>query len=195
MSGEVYRKILATGKAAGKLKRKKRSGLLLWVQEHPGVLLPRSVKEITILTGCSEDQVKTFLSRRRRQTRMILGSLPDLRNMDVEMENLHGQRLHTTQMESYKFIMEHWTAKVSIAAVISGEQHVFQIANLELFTKSISPQTLELLLNSTRHGKNLPRHGTGQTSSHSEVVQIPEPSKASPAQDQHAPVPLHTRSR
>lgn len=40
-----------------------------WVRANPGVPLPRSVRAISDLTGCSRNAVKTYLYRRRKEIR------------------------------------------------------------------------------------------------------------------------------
>jgi len=41
------------------------SCLAEWLRANPGVKLPRSVEKIAELTGCTKDEVKTYLYRRR----------------------------------------------------------------------------------------------------------------------------------
>ena len=43
------------------------SKLVLWVRDNPGVRLPASIKEISKLTDCSRDAVKSYLYRRRTE--------------------------------------------------------------------------------------------------------------------------------
>ena len=43
--------------------------LAKFLLDHPGTVLPRSIEEISHLTGCSHDAVKTYLWRRREAVR------------------------------------------------------------------------------------------------------------------------------
>lgn len=43
-----------------------------WIEANPGIRLPRSVREISKLTGCSEESVRAYL--RRRSIKVPMGS-------------------------------------------------------------------------------------------------------------------------
>jgi len=45
--------------------------LPMFLRTHPGTILPRSVRAICEMTGCSQDAVKTYLWRRRDMVRKL----------------------------------------------------------------------------------------------------------------------------
>lgn len=71
--------VLTQGRKKGSkpINRHVHSGCLAtWLKTHPGTPLPRSVSEISALTGCTPDEVKTYLYRRRYSEKKRFEKLP-----------------------------------------------------------------------------------------------------------------------
>jgi hypothetical protein len=47
-----------------------------WIREHPDIKLPRNVEAIAEITGCTKDEVKSYLYRRRKIIQQRLRKLP-----------------------------------------------------------------------------------------------------------------------
>ena len=70
--------VLHRGRKRGSkpINKQVHSGCLAnWVKGHPGVLLPRSVSQIADLTGCTKNEVKSYLYRRRKFVKDKIGAL------------------------------------------------------------------------------------------------------------------------
>lgn len=59
-----------------KMKDYHYSCLAEWLRKHSGIPLPRSIVKISQLTGCTKDEVKSYIYRRRRSIAKRLKKLP-----------------------------------------------------------------------------------------------------------------------
>lgn len=73
------------------------------------------------MTGCSKDQVKTYLSRRRRAARQAVSLVPDLRTVPLKVVSEEGLEFLTQDFLAYEFVVDHWSAAVRIRAQIELE--------------------------------------------------------------------------
>lgn len=90
-----------------------RAGLARWLDEHPGENLPTgSLKEIAKKTGCTVDQVKTYLYRVRKDLKADLARLPDLRKHGVILQTGKKERIETWRLEWYRFVLNRKDFKV-----------------------------------------------------------------------------------
>ena len=59
-----------------------------WIKKNPDAALPSSPAEIARMTGCTEDQVRTYIYRRTRKLKQGIRELPDLKG------NVNGPRVY-----------------------------------------------------------------------------------------------------
>lgn len=107
------------------------------MRQHPETPLPRSVHQICALTGCTEDQVKTFLYRRRRDVKRILASLPDLKGRELELETTEGDVINMKWATGYAYIVDHWSAKVQIRVETEVGTFMVKIPNIVNFAGNV----------------------------------------------------------
>ena len=107
------------------------------MRENPKTPLPRGVSKICKLTGCTEDQVKTFLYRRRKQVKEQLATLPELRGRVMHLEATNGSIVDMRFVQSYQFVIDHWTAKVSIIMMTELGEFRANVPNLAEFVRQV----------------------------------------------------------
>jgi len=81
-----------------------------------------------------------------------MAQVPDIRKVPLTLVDSKGERINSREIDSYKLVMEFWTAKVTIAGKIGNRVHVFPVPSLEVFVKSFSPRTWEHLSGSAMPG-------------------------------------------
>jgi hypothetical protein len=118
-----------------KKRRTKWAGLLRWVRENPNVKLPRSANAIAILTGCTQDQVKTYLCRQRRIARSFVDSMPPLRDLPITVLTSTKESLQLWDLTEYRFVIDHWSSVVTIVGGTSNGPVSIPLPNVELFYK------------------------------------------------------------
>lgn len=90
----------ATGR---KIPNNHYGSLVKWIKAHPKVALPVRVKDIVELTGCSKDQVKSYLYRRRKiikkQLEEYLERKPDIFLTDIDNRRFPLKAVKDWQVE------------------------------------------------------------------------------------------------
>jgi hypothetical protein len=95
-----------------------------WLRDHPQVQLPESPSEISRLSGCTVDEIKTHLYRLRRAIEREIASLPDLRSQDAVMETTEGVLVPFRAIDSYRVKIRKHSRKVRIEATLKGGKEV-----------------------------------------------------------------------
>jgi len=108
-----------------------------WVRENPKTPLPRSVSRICQLTGCTEDQVKTFLYRRRKLVKSQIKQLPELRGKVMHLKATDGSIVDMRFVLNYQFVVDHWTAKVQLVMTTELGEFTADIPNLQDFVRQV----------------------------------------------------------
>ena len=160
-----------------------RAGLAKWLDEHPGENLPTgSIKEIAKKTGCTIDQVKTYLYRVRKDLKADLARLPDLRKHGVILQLNSRTRIETRKLEWYRFVLNRKTFKVILFCgnkegqewqVPIPDPHKFVTDILNFINHKIPPsfsqqELSELLSTIASPAMNPPADNTQQPSGSSE---------------------------
>lgn len=116
--------------------RQKRGSLVQWVRKNPGVVLPRNVPAIIELTGCTKDQVCTYLYRQRKRARALIAKLPDLRTVKLGVQLDNGEALDLRQAASYEVQLDHYSAKARLRLTMpDGVVFHAKVPNLERFVE------------------------------------------------------------
>jgi hypothetical protein len=120
------------GKPKGAQTRKY-STIVKWIRRHPDVKLPRSIKRISLLTGCGADAVKMYLYRQRKHARDAIRSLPDLRRVNARFKTPDGHTVPFKYIDWYEILFDPWLLlfKVRLKVKMSGRIHVFRLKNLK----------------------------------------------------------------
>ena len=93
-----------------------RGCLGLWIKAHRAVAMPHSVRKITALTGCTKDEVKCYLYRKRRELRRLLSRLPRLDEVNIILPTTAGYKVPTRAFQAYKLYLNKWSFTVKIVA-------------------------------------------------------------------------------
>jgi hypothetical protein len=86
------------------------------------------------MTGLTNDQVKVYLSHKRREIKERLKKLPDLHTKRVVFETKDGTKVALGPKDKYKFAVDHWSMNVYI---IIGTGQRCLIADLDDFERRI----------------------------------------------------------
>jgi molybdenum-dependent DNA-binding transcriptional regulator ModE len=119
-------------------KRSSSARLAKWLRKNPNVVLPRSTKKIASLTGCTCDQVKTYLYKRRKAKRALIEKMPDLLKIPALVQDQRGRAIVTAELDSYEWRIDHWSLKAGILGKKGNEGFVIPIPNLDLFYRQVT---------------------------------------------------------
>jgi len=87
-----------------------------WIRDHSSEPLPHSIRKISQLTGCSENETKSYLYRKRNQMRSMLSGISDLRKANLILPTLQGYKVPTRAFSAYKLYLNKWAFTVKIKA-------------------------------------------------------------------------------
>lgn len=97
--------------------RKHYACLAEWIRTNPDTPLPRSVKAISELTGCTRDEVATYLYRRREELRARIRKWPDLRKLKIRVyDRTRKMYMLTSWFRRYELRVHRFTFAVHIRA-------------------------------------------------------------------------------
>jgi len=85
-----------------------------WIRNHRTTELPHSVRQICTLTGCTKDEVKCYLYRKRRELRRLLSKLPRLNEVNVILPTTAGYKVSTRSLQAYKLYLNKWDFTIKI---------------------------------------------------------------------------------
>ena len=85
------------------------------------------------MTGCSCDQIKTYLYKRRKEKRRLIEAMPDLLLIPVAVKERGGEVLDTSSCSNFFFKLDHWSLKVNLHLEKGDREYVAPIPNLRAF--------------------------------------------------------------
>jgi hypothetical protein len=132
--------VLRRGLRKGQFLSTRHFGCLAkWLREHPEEKLPStSPSEISFATGCSQNAVKSYLYRRRRELKTKLKKL-DFHKKDYVVVSKDGKRFPAAAIESHKAFLNMGTLRITLHLLLKqGTTHVIEITEQEL-DKLIEP--------------------------------------------------------
>ena len=140
---QVSEEVLEEMQLARKMKRKVHAGLAVWAKNHEGAILPRSTKAIARETGLTEDQVKTYLYRRRKETKVLMRKILNMiKTVDsVVVETTTKELVDLKKVSTLKFIYDHWALKSALKFVYEGREMIADIESLHSFLSVMLQQT------------------------------------------------------
>lgn len=115
----------------------------MWAKNHEGAILPRSTKAIARETGLTEDQVKTYLYRRRKETKVLMRKILNMiKTVDsVVVETTTKELVDLKKVSTLKFIYDHWALKSALKFVYEGKEMIADIESLHSFLSVMLQQT------------------------------------------------------
>ena len=90
--------------------------LAQWLRQNLNVSLPHSYNAIASLTGCTKDEVKGYLYRKREAIRKWLLSLPDLRTLPLVFQSDLSIRVPSKGFAKYKYHLNKYDLSLKIIA-------------------------------------------------------------------------------
>jgi len=110
-----------------------------WHQAHvddPG--LPYSRSELAKLAGVSVEVVHCYFYRRRKDARKLLASLPDLRDLDIPLQDIEGVNFKSYELSHYRYAIDRYARRAAIQGSIelTGEVTIL-IPSIELFARRV----------------------------------------------------------
>jgi len=109
-----------------------------WLLSHQDIRLPRSMVKIAALAGFSEEAVKCFFYRQRKEVKRILSELPDLRGLNITLETTEKKVIHAKLIKTYKYTLDRYSLKATLVGELNSKE-IFSvnIPSLEDFKKAI----------------------------------------------------------
>lgn len=134
----------------------KHSQFAHWLREHKGVELPRSIKEMAEMSGCSYHAINCFMYRRRAPIKKLLAGLPDLTDLAVLMEAVNGELINTREFEKYEFDVDHYSLEVKlIAKTAKYERVTFNIEDVAVFGERVNEINAHQMVHGYSPGQRL----------------------------------------
>ncbi len=85
-----------------------------WLRKNTkSVSIPRSIKEISSISGCTEDQIKTFLYRGKKELKKYLQGLVDLRKLRGRLD-----KVPLKAIKSYRFFIDRFSLEVTLIVTL-----------------------------------------------------------------------------
>lgn len=137
------------GSRSDKLERRPhRAALVKWVKAHPDVVLPRGIKAVAAITGVSQDQVKTYLYRRRKRARLLMEDiLQRILLTPIDLVDQSGEKCTPYGGSAARFEYDHWVVKpILVFSDFMGIGRVYQPESLEKFHQEVMEAAALLLL-------------------------------------------------
>lgn len=106
------------------------------MREHPEAKLPRNVAAIATLTGCSKNQISTYLYRQRRDVKRNLARLPKLDSIPLPLEAEDGTVIVSSECDSVTVFMDKWTTKVVLYAKVKDREFTIPVPNVTDFVNA-----------------------------------------------------------
>jgi hypothetical protein len=110
-----------------------------WHKAHANDMgLPYSRSALAALAGVTPNTVKCYFQRRRAAARKILLSLPDLRDLELTLEDLEGKVFRTHELELYRYAIDRYSQRAALQGKLeyAGEVNVL-IPSIELFARRV----------------------------------------------------------
>lgn len=121
-----------------------RGVVAVWLRTHPGLRLPRNAAKIAEIIGCKTNDVSTYFYRRRLRRLKQLDRMPDLRVLDLELEDDVGDIHHTSQLATYRYSMDKWNLSATIeGTLLSGMELSFPLPVVEDFEEAVAGALLQ----------------------------------------------------
>ncbi len=114
------------------------SKLAKWHKEHAKDKdLPLSLSAIAALAGVSPNVAKCYFQRRREAARKILNSLPDLRKLNLSLEDIEGKVFDSSGFESYNYAIDRYSQRAAIQGMIASHEVTVLIPSIEQFASRV----------------------------------------------------------
>ena len=109
------------------------------MKANPGVILPRGVKAVAAVTGVSQDQVKTYLYRRRKKAKVLMEDiLARILTTPIDLVDQTGEKCTPYGGRAARFEYDHWVVKpILVFSDFQGIGRVYQPASLEKFHQEV----------------------------------------------------------
>lgn len=118
--------------------------LATWLREHPGIVLPRRVKKIALLTGCAPQEISDYLYRRRRDARRRMMKVDVATFRAIGGYPTRALKDLTTQLDPYTFLVKvHMVFRNGVVRDVSLPLEHFEHEKLAARRHSVKGELLE----------------------------------------------------
>lgn len=120
----------------GEKRSRHYSCLAKWLRAHPDAKLPTSVKEISEITNCSENEIKTYLYRRRKRMRDEIEKVDLMKRPYRVLHDVTGWSFPTAAIAHYEAKLDPISLLVKISLKSrSGGEHRMRVEFTEFVGK------------------------------------------------------------
>ena len=100
------------------------SKFIEWIRENSEISLPRSIKKIELLTGCSYNAVRSYLYRRKKNIQDKLIKIPDLTKINLFVRSTKGKVFSTKTTKEYKTKVDSFNLKITFSFITKANNPV-----------------------------------------------------------------------
>ena len=113
-------------------RHKQWSQLIKWLKENHAVF-PRSISKITKLTGCTYPSVQQYFKRKRKEIKVFVSSLPDLRKTNIKLVTKSGRIFPIRFAKKYTVVPDLWTFQLKVTLYLkpTGKKKITFIVDKE----------------------------------------------------------------
>lgn len=102
-------------------KRKETGQFALWVNSHPDVLLPRSISEISKISGCTPSVVKSyFYVRQTRIFKLVINNIVPFLKKHPILTDLNGRPYPSKIFKRFIVKVDKYTFKILLIGLVGG---------------------------------------------------------------------------
>lgn len=109
-----------------------------WHNEHAQDKdLPSGIKALAKLAGVSPDVVKCYFYRRRKQAAKLLQGVPNLKRLNVTLEDIEGNTFITSNLSEYRYIIDRFSERAALQGKINNVEVTAIIPSIEQFVSRV----------------------------------------------------------
>lgn len=131
-----------------------------WLEQNPDEVLPRDMKAIARMSGCSYSSVTSYYYRERKALKAFLSSIPDMRDFDLTLRSIDGELYSTNQLSKYSFRVDRFTLDVLLAGTVGGRTVTFAVPSPAKLYKAVTHAAQESSSVKGKTSSNLPHPNT-----------------------------------
>ena len=108
--------------------KRRRNSLETWILAHPAIELPRTLKELSELTGISSRYLSGMIAQRRKKLEAWVAEIGDLHARAAVLRASDGTRLTTASLARWTWEVDPFRGSVGLRVVtICGEEFLVPI--------------------------------------------------------------------
>jgi hypothetical protein len=109
-----------------------------WHQAHvEDADLPHSLAEFAKRSGVNVNVVKCYFYRRRKDARKILANLPDLRKLNLQLQDIEGHVFDSSGLGDYHYAIDRYSQRAALQGKLGEVEVTVLIPSIDRFASRV----------------------------------------------------------